>query len=330
MAITREAKIGVIGLVLFLGGLMLSNFLKQKNIFSANMIITAKFDRVDFVAPKQPVFLKGRQMGTVVSVYKVDNDYFVDLDIDPTTQIPKNTRASIFAISIMGGTGIALLYDRPCQSDCLQHGDQILGTLDGTQQQAERMAKPLLMKFDSITTKIFDDSLGVQVLLNSAYASIANLKKTTNSYKKTTYSTAKTFPQNMASLRAMTANLSSNFTTDAAQQSVLDSMLKTMSSLTQKDIDAMTEMLYKAAEVVPTINPMIDKAKAPIQKTNKQLDKLNKQLKTFGKGGSSKVAKMLHDADYKDSTKTKVKEMSAKLEDIKNNPQKYLSLKEEK
>jgi ABC-type transporter Mla subunit MlaD len=325
---TKEVKVGIIGIVVFFTTLIVINYAKQQNLFSTNMIITARFDAIDYVKVGQPVYTNGRVMGQVVAVSKEGDNLYLSLDLEPIDVLPKDTRASIYSESILGGTAIALLYDNPCSTGCLETGDIIEGTLDGLQQTVERTAKPILEKIGTVADKINNDSTGLDQSLAAAYASINALRKKTEGWKGSAYKASKTLPATIRNVREMTSGFSSSdIGADASQQAAIDSLLKTMSSLTQEDIDAMTKILYTAAEELPKVEPMVAKATAFLPTVNNKIDTVNQNLQNYFPGNDNMIAKLLHDEALKDTTQIKIQGISTTVGAIRKNPEKYISLK---
>ncbi len=327
---TREAKIGLIGITSFIIFIYAYYQFKQQHYFSTNMTLTAKFDAVDFAKKGKKVYVHGRQVGVVSAVYKKpnDDDVYIDLNIENIEILPRNTVASIYSESVMGGVALQLIYDKACTSGCLQDGDQIEGTLDGFQQNIERTALPILEEFGKVADLINSDSTGLDTVLASAYASIHQLRLNTNKWKKSAASAAKTVPSTTASIRKMTSqDWSLNIGVDAKQQNAIDSLLTTISTLTQEDIDAMTKILYTAAEELPKVGPQVEKVKNILPKINNKIDSVGLALQKYEAGNDNMIARLLHDQSIKDSTKVKIQGVSTKLGDIRKNPEKYLSLK---
>lgn len=325
---SKEVKIGIIGLVVFFATIFSINYTKKQNLFSTNMVITAQFDAIDFVKVGIPVYVRGRIVGKVVGVFKEGEKLYLNLDLEPIDILPKNTKASIYSESILGGTAIALLYEETCMSNCLESGDRIEGSLDGLQQTVERTAKPILDKLGAAADKLNNDTAGLDNMLAEAYASVHALEKRTAGWKGAAYKANKTIPVTIRNLKDMTGDLTSNVGANAAQQAAIDSLLQTMSNLTQEDIDEMVKVLYTAAEELPKLEPLVNKSTGAIPKFNNQIDSVNLLLESYLPGGSNtKITQLLYDEALKDTTQVKIQGMSTTVGDIRKNPQKYLSLK---
>lgn len=325
---SKEVKIGIIGLVVFFTLIYSVNYTKKQNLFSTNMVITAQFDAIDFVKVGAPVYVRGRIVGEVVDVFKEGEKLYLNLDIEPINILPKNTKASIYSESILGGTAITLLYEEACESNCLETGDRIEGSLDGMQQTVERAAKPILDKLGTAADRLNNDSTGIDKMLEEAYASIHALEKRTAGWKGSAYKASKSIPVTVRNLRDMTGGLVSNVGANAEQQAAIDSLLQTMSNLTQEDIDEMVKVLYTAAEELPKLEPLVNKSTTAIPKINNQIDSVNLLLESYLPGGdNTKITQLLYDEALKDTTQVKIQGMSTTIGDIRKYPQKYLSLK---
>jgi len=326
LSLSKEVIVGIVGLIVLIGSLFLFNSLKQMNLFSVSMIVTAKFDRLDFVEIGLPVLAKGRETGTVAAIYKKGGHYMVDLDLDPACKIPKKAIAEIQQPSVLGERVIALLYDKKCTQNCLADGDIIKGRVNGIKEQAAAMAVPILKQVGKVADIISNDSMGMQALLDQAHQSLEVLEKNTNQFNTTFKQSAKGLPATIKGWVKMTKGLDQS----TAPNSSIDSLLQWLGGYTEAEIDSLTKVLYTANEQIPKINGLIDSLQGPLNSANTQIDKVNGVLKGFEKGGDSQVAKLLHDVEFKDSTQLKIENINKILIDIRRNPEKYLSLKKSK
>lgn len=336
MEISKEAKIGLIGFVVLSATLFAFNYLNRQNIFSRNLIITAEFKDLNFIKKGEMVLIKGREYGKVVAIYKEGERLLVDLDIEPDTQIPKTATAVISELSLMGGHTISIMYDKACMADCLESGDVIPGTVYTLKEQVAEGAGPILKGIGNLADTIAGPN-GMDKVLQQAYTSLNNLKRNTNKTNKQLGGLKRTFPKDIKGFREMTdallgakANnskvLAENMASTREMALALDSLLNNLSSLTQADIDSMTQLLYTAYDAAQKVPQQVESLKTNVAKADNVLDSLAMSLAPYQRGQKGTVPKLLYEETFKEDTQQSIQDLSKQVKDIRENPKKYLSL----
>lgn len=337
MKISKEAKIGFIGFIVFVTILYILNYLNRQNVFSRNLIITAQFENLDYIKKGEKVLIKGREYGRVVAIYKDEERLLVDLDIEPNTKIPKTASAVISEFSLMGGRVVSIVYDTTCESNCLVSGDVIPGTVYTLKEQVAAGAAPILKSIGKLADTIAGPN-GIDKVLHSAYASLHSLKQTTDKAKGQLHGLKRTLPANIRNFKELTAvllgatpNNSSAVTesmmSNRAMAMALDTLLHNLSSLDQTAIDSMTQLLYTAYEAAQKIPKQLSNINTIVTKTNDNLDSLAWSLVPYQKGKEGKVPQLLYNKTLRDTIQKGIKDFSNKTERIRENPEKYLSIR---
>ncbi len=337
MEITKEAKIGILGFVVFVTILFVFNYLNRQNVFSRNLIITASFEDINFIKKGEKVLIKGREYGTVVAIYKEGDALLVDLDIEPGTQIPKTATAVISELSLMGGHTVSIVYEKACQSDCLATGDVIPGTVYTMKEQVAEGAEPILRKISDLADTIAGPN-GMDKVLNGAYNSLNRLKKSTDKTNRQLRGMKSSLPTSVKNFKELTttllqatpnrsATIANNVASNQEMAVALNTMLNNISSLTQADIDSMTQVLYSAYEMAEKVPEQLGKVKTGVKSADKTLDKIAVGLQPYQRGSKGTVAKLLYDEAFKDSTQQSARDVAKQAKDIREHPEKYLSLK---
>ncbi|MDC0231528.1 MlaD family protein [Aureispira] len=337
MKISKEAITGIAGVLIILILCYAFLFMKRHNAFSTNMIITAKCNDIEFLKKGNLVLIKGRDYGYVAAIYKVGDDLFVDMDIETNVKIPPTAKAVVSELSLLGGRTISIVYEGSCTDDCLTSGAVIPGEVYTLKEQVENFAGPGLKKFGVLSDSLMGPN-GMQSMLDNAYSSISGLSKTTKALQKKMKGMSKTMPLSIKNFRALTESLVKrdreiigerldSTSGDKKTQLALDSLLKTVASLTQDDIDGITKILYTASETLPKLSVKVNKGKELLIRADKGLDDINNKIAGFDKGATGTIPKLLYDAGYKDSIIAKVGKTNNKIEDIRLNPEKNLTLK---
>ncbi|BDS13239.1 MlaD family protein [Aureispira anguillae] len=337
MNISKEAKVGFIGLVVLFSTLFLFNYLNRKNVFSTNLIIIAEFDDIEFLKKGNLVLIKGREYGRVAAIYKKEGRLLVDMDIDPSTQIPPNAKAVISEASLLGGRTVSIVYEGACTNNCLQSGAIIPGEISNMATQVAAVAEPILKSFGKIADTLMGPN-GMEAMLAKAYASAAGLAKTTKGFEGKMRGMNRTLPSTIKNFKELTASLLKDGTMETMANSsesnemalALDSLVNNLSSLSQDDIDAMTKILYTLNEQAKTFPEKVNQGKAMLKKADKGLDKLSQKIAPYQEGASGTIPKLLYDADYKDSLNHKIQNVAQKIRDIREHPEENVTLRKKK
>lgn len=336
MGVTKEAKIGIIGCVVLATVLFTFNYLNRKNVFSQNLIITAEFKNLDYIKKGEVVLIKGREAGKIVSIYKEGKRLLVDLDIEPDTKIPPTAKAVISELSLLGGRSISIVYEGTCTDNCLESGAVIQGTVYTMKEQVAESATPILKRIGNLADTIAGPN-GMQQVLDNAYASLNSLRKTTADAKGQLRGLNRSLPADIRGFRDLTAALlgatpnnsaviAENVSSNRAMALALDTLLTNLSSLSQADIDSMTQLLYTAYDAAQKVPEQLKAARGMTTKANTVLDSLEESLKAYQKGAEGTIPELLYSQALRDSTQQSIRDLSKQIKAIKENPENYLSL----
>jgi len=166
--ISKEAKVGFIGVVaLFILGWGI-NFLKGNDVFVPGYMLYGTYSRIDGLTKASPVYFKGFQIGSVRDIQlsgEIDK-IIVTMSIEEDVEFPKNTVAQIYSLDLMGSKGIRFIYGG--SNELLFAGDTMQTSIMGdfADQVSQEVlplkdkAEKLVVKLDSVLTnmnEVFDD-----------------------------------------------------------------------------------------------------------------------------------------------------------------------------
>ncbi len=334
LGISKEAKIGIIGFIVLGAVLFTFNFLNRKNVFSTNLIITAEFKKLDYIKKGELVLIKGREAGRVVAIYKDGDRLLVDLDIEPTTRVPKTAKAVISELSMLGGRTISLVFDAPCTNNCLESGAVVPGSVYTLKEQVEAGAGPILKSFGKLADSLTGPN-GMDQMLENAYASLHSLQKTTSKTNSQFRGLQRSLPGNVRNFRELTAallgatpngtELAESMASNREMALALDSLVHNLSNLDQAAMDSMTQILYTAYEAAGKVPEQLEGVKANIAKADTVLDGLELSLAPYQRGQKGMVPKLLYSQAFRDSTQQSIKDLSEQIKGIRETPEQYLS-----
>jgi len=131
-----EILVGTLVLLIATGFLAYAVTNTGRRTVTGGLMLSAKFDRIDGLAPGADVRIAGVKVGTVTS-QRIDPTTFLavlDLDIDSSLHLPEDSSAEITSEGLLGGKYIAIV---PGGADrMLQPGGQITITQSAVSLEA--------------------------------------------------------------------------------------------------------------------------------------------------------------------------------------------------
>jgi len=125
----REISIGAVAIAGLVGLLALMNLGQQLAPSAANVVVTAKFNKVDGLTDGSEVRLGGIRIGTVTGM-TLDDQYraVVTMTMESAIKLPLDTSAAIHTDGLFGSKFMVL--EPGAEEDSLESGDEITFTQD--------------------------------------------------------------------------------------------------------------------------------------------------------------------------------------------------------
>ncbi|HTN68813.1 MAG TPA: MlaD family protein [Dysgonamonadaceae bacterium] len=289
---SKNVKIGIaflVGIVMIYFGV---NFLKGINILKKQNSYITVFDNVNNLNVSSPVLVNGYQVGLVNSIHMMDNDSMdlaVEIRLDRGFRVKKGSKLE-FNTDFLGGSSVNLL-NNPYGTEYLSPGDTILGTRAvGLMDGVARV----IPKTDSIMSRL--DSM-----------SVALLNLTTN-------------PGWKSSIDAMSGTMEQLQTTSMSLKKIMSELETNLPGIAH-NLTAVTEDFSKVSGEL---------AEVDIQNTFNSLDSTLINLKHLSESLTStdnSLGKLTQDTQLHDSLTSTINSATKLLEDIRENPEKYLSVR---
>lgn len=289
---SKNVKIGIaflVGIVMIYFGV---NFLKGINILKKQNSYITVFDNVNNLNVSSPVLVNGYQVGLVNSIHMMDNDSMdlaVEIRLDRGFRVKKGSKLE-FNTDFLGGSSVNLL-NNPYGTEYLSPGDTILGTRAvGLMDGVARV----IPKTDSIMSRL--DSM-----------SVALLNLTTN-------------PGWKSSIDAMSETMEQLQTTSMSLKKIMSELETNLPGIAH-NLTAVTEDFRKVSGEL---------AEVDIQNTFNSLDSTLINLKHLSESLTStdnSLGKLTQDTQLHDSLTSTINSATKLLEDIRENPEKYLSVR---
>lgn len=289
---SKNAKIGLaflVGLVMIYFGI---NFLKGVNIFQKQNSYISVFNNVNSLNLSSPILINGYQVGLVNSIHLMDNDSMslaVEIKLDKGFKVKKGSKLE-FSTDFLGNSSVNLLIN-PYGTEYLSPGDTILGTRAvGLMDGVARV----IPKTDSIMSRL--DSMSVALL------------------------TLTTSPAWLNSLEAMSGTMQEFQTSSKSLKSVLAELEKNLPNMAD-NLLAITTDFRKVSQNMAEID--VNKTFNSLDSTLLNLQELSASLTR----ADNSLGKLTQDTQLHDSLTSTINSATKLLEDIRKNPEKYLSVR---
>lgn len=300
MKFTKEAKVGLLGIVTLTIFYLGFNFLKGLDVFSNNDEYYTYYADVQGLQASNPVTYNGVTVGRVMEItpQQENSRVMVTMVISKDIKLTKNTVAVLADVSLLGSKAIKLVINK---GEVVSDNYELKGELEGGLiDTATEQISPTLAKVDSVlinlneVVKQFDDTgNAMKVLMASAI-------QTSNGVNGIVAQNSKSLSEITANAAILTSNLN-KLTTD------LDSQIKPILSKTSTFTDSLNAM-----ELGKTVNSL----NASVASLQTILSDIN--------SGEGTLGKLTQDeALYKNLNATAA-DLDALISDLKANPKRYV------
>lgn len=300
-----EFKVGLFGLlvlvILFFG----IKFLKGSDIFQKENVYYATYNDVSGMLVSSNVFINGLRVGYVKEITTTNeraDNFVVAFTVRSDIKIPEDSKILLFSSDLLGSKALKLQLGN--SSKIISDGDTIksdkeLGMLDNLGASIS----PMMSNLDSILSSL-NNILNIQNQ-NSLQNTIANIETTT------------------ARLGNITTNLDNLMSTEKTK---LAKIIENTESITSN----LKDNNQKLTNIIQNVDNIVDSAaKANIGstliETGKSIERLNSVLGVIEKGKGN-VGLLINDEELYKSLDNSAKNLNKLIEDIKENPKKYINV----
>ncbi len=300
MKFTKEAKVGLLGVVTLTIFYLGFNFLKGLDLFSRNNEYYTYYADVQGLQVSNPVTYNGVTVGRVMKIepQQAENRVKVMILVSNEIILTENTTAVLADVSLLGSKAISLVVNQgnPISEKVELKGELQKGMLDSATEQLS----PTLARVDSVlinlneVVKQFDDTGNAMKIL------MASATQTTNGVNGIAARNSKSLSEITANAVILTANLN-KLTAD------LDRQIKPILAKTNTFTDSLNAL--QLGKTVNTLNSSVASLQTILREINQ---------------GQGTLGKLTQDeALYKNLTATAA-DMDALLSDLKANPKRYV------
>ena len=312
MKIKTEYKIGVVGLVTILVLYFGIMFLKGRDIFNVETSYYTVFDDVSGLYKSNYIYLNGMKVGYIKDITMIDQNarkFLVWIAVTSDVKIPDDSKVAIFASDMLGSK--ALKINMGMSRHNFNKKDTIGSAIEnGMLDQLANNITPIVVKLNSVMTNF--DSLLVGVNRIMDHKTQENIILSMESIKNTA-----------VNLDHITLNLDKILDSEKNKIRTILANTESITSNLKDNNEALTNAINNFSDISDTI------AKANLGKT---ITETNISLKTLSnilraiENGEGNAGLLIKDDKLYKNLESSTKSLDALIEDIKENPKKYVKL----
>lgn len=297
MKFTKEFKIGLFVVTVLTASFFLINYLRGKDIFNKEIVISARYPDVEGLVSSAPVYIKGFKAGKVTSVSydPSSDDFIVTCSVLKDFRIPSDSRMLIYGVDIMGGKGIRI--DLGISSELIGDGGLLASSSEPS--LLDGLASGIAPLIDKLGRTL--DSLNVTVSSVNRVLSDENIGKTIAHMERT-----------MADVSSLASSLEGKL-------NELDLFVENLSVLSGKFVS----IAENADTLVSDMTTMVSQISAEdlrdvVSSFRSLLENINDPDGTVGR--------LLTDDSVYDSVDGLLDDIDLLIRKIQENPKKYLKI----
>jgi len=305
---SKESRIALLAIftiaILILG----YKFIIGKNVLTKSQFFYVKYQNIDQLQVSNPVMINGYEIGSVNDIYldPIDNTTpIVVLEIQKKIKVPKNSRAELISLGLMGGKAIQLKLAGKCDTDCAQSGDSLIASSQSLLGSfvGEGEIDQYMDKIKTSASQLFDSVAG-------------------ESGKKEIKQGVRNFERTLENLAQSTTQLNSLLLRNTEITNIL------------KNVDAISAQVQKAdaSKTLGEFNSTLAEGKKAIQKLQSTMQAADAALVSVNSminkanAGDGTISKLLEDPKLYQNLSNTSKQLELLLQDVRLNPKRYVNV----
>ena len=298
----RELKVGIIALLSISVLVIGINYLKGINVLNKHKVFHAKYDNIGGLQVGSSVSLNGYKVGSVSEISLLrKNNLLVTLNIEKDFDIPKNTICKIVNKDLMGAKSIDLILGDA--NKLAIEGDTLFSNIEGSlQDEVNAQILPLKLKTEELIGSIDSVMTIITAVLNK---------------------------DTRKNLRNSLASLNETFEIMTQTMTKIDSIvIKNDDRLTRIiiNLESITKNLEEGNEDIKTVLVNFASVSKSLNSVDieESINNINDITSKINNGDGSLALLLENDEIYLNLEQSS-KELSELIEDIKNNPSRYVN-----
>lgn len=301
---SKELLIGLFTIAVLVGGYFGFLFLKNKKVFSDDIILYAVFNQADGLEVSAPVLVKGFRIGTVDKInFDIKTQKLtVALTVDGKYELPTSCEASIASTNLLGGKVLDIALGSET-GKVFQSGDTIRTSLqrnmlDVAGEEYNKLKEQAGMIVDKLNSALdgINRTLSIENT-NALTGTLSNIETASRDVKEVISNEKNNLERMISDLSVLSASLKR-----AAPD--LERGLKNIAAISDSIAVDAPSMMRNATQAIENLNKIIDQIQS----------------------GKGTVGKLVTDEQLYTNLNTAVENISLLLTDLQANPKKYINV----
>lgn len=328
-----EVKIGILAIVAIALAFWGYKFIQGSNLLSSSNYYYALYDEVGGLTVGTSVTISGVSVGSVngIILNQQDRKVKVTFDVKDGINVPKDTRALISTVSIMGEKAVALVYAEPCfgTGDCAPEGSELKGetlsllaSFTGGGSSGEKSESPLdaakttlANTLDSLEYKLFspDSDNPIARSSNDLAVTMQNLKASTARLQRILDANAGEINTTMDNLASLTNTLAGK---QEAIAGMIDNASEFTGGLSKLDLE----------QTMEEVNATVKSLQGTLSSADRALGGVNAVMNDVSSGKGT-LGKLLNDEQMYNRLSAATRSIDSLATDFQDKPYRYVPFK---
>ncbi|GAA4449619.1 MlaD family protein [Rurimicrobium arvi] len=307
MALSKEAKTGLMVAISIAVIAVGTYYLKGFNLFSSEKKYYCYFDNVEGLAESSTVQVKGKVVGNVTRIILQGNDKVkVEIGVSKKVQLPQGTVAAIFSPDLMSAKSLKLELGN---SSTILNAEAEIPTkiIPGPIDKITGQLDPIMTNAGQVILRLDSVMLAIQTVLDAEtqqnlHQSMASLETTMRNFA----SLSASLNRESAQLAGVIRNANSITANIARNSDNIDGIMTNLRSTTDK--------LSKAE-----LDQMVNKLEQTLNETQILMGKINR--------GEGSLGMMANDKQLYNNLSSSLTSLDKLLDDLKKHPSRYINIR---
>jgi phospholipid/cholesterol/gamma-HCH transport system substrate-binding protein len=313
--VSKELKIGVVitgAIVLFIYGF---NFLKGHDLFSPKNEYKGKFTSAEGLVEANPVILNGMKVG-LISEIKLDplspDSILMKFTLDEAISVYDSTKITIISSDLLGSKALEIQLGRKDdRGNKLLSGALLISEIEtGIQEEVKKELAPLKHKIEDLLSGLEEVTLVIQQVLNE-------------DVRKNITSSMERIPFAIKNLESATIKIDTLVSDQSDKLTSIFSNVEAISYNLRKSNDDIRRLIANTADLSDTL--VQTDLRNAISNANKAMYQSSEIMRKINEGEGS-MGLLLNNSSLYDGITASSENMSALLQDLKDNPHKYMHI----
>ena len=286
------------------------NYLKGKDIFNSDNTYFAVYNTVSGLHTSNYIFINGMKVGYVKKINRMDSQgqaFLVEVAIDDDIKIPNDSKLVMYSAGLLGGTELRV--EMGVSPTFLKSKDTIVSTIQGGIM--EQLGGDLKPTIEGITTAIARlDSILIAVNKVLDQNGQENIKQSLENIKTTT-----------AYLSSVTIKIDGLMGKEKEKIEKILTNLEQVTSTFSNNGDKFANIIQNFSDISDTLAQA--KIGSILKETNQSLSSISDIFQKIDRGEGN-VGLLLNDDKLYRNLDSSVKNLDILINDIKQNPKRYL------